>query len=118
MNKVLLNELKKVAVAQIDFNESTKELFIPKTLKFSNKTLKKGKVYRISLELFVTNPSESSILASNWNRGIVPKYDDYLVEVVDKLGNMVQVNGVAVADPTSNFYGWLPDDSFEVTDQI
>lgn len=114
MNKILYNELKKVTATNITFDENTKELFIPKTLMISNKSLHKDQAYKIKLEPFVTNPYQGSTLASNWNSGIIPKHDEYLVEIIDKMANMIKVNGVAVEDNTDTFFGWLPDDSFTV----
>lgn len=114
MNKLLYKELQKVRATDIKFDENTTELFIPKTLIISNAALNKGVVYRIKLEPFITNPYQSSTLASNWNNGVIPKYDEYIVEIVDKMANMIKVNGVAAANTAEQFFGWLPDNGFTV----
>ena len=31
---------------------------------------------------------------------------------------MIQINGVATEDPTDNFYGWIPIDSFEIIKKL
>lgn len=118
MKKIVYNELKKVSVAQLEFDESTKSLFIPKTIKILNSSLKQGEVYRIKLEEFITNPYRSSTLASNWNNGVVPKHSEYIVEIVSKMANMIKVNGVAVEDQSDSFYGWLPVDKIEILEII
>ena len=114
MNKLIKEQLLKVTATKIEFNDDTTELFIPKTLVISNASLKKGMVYRIKLEPFITNPNPSSTLASNWNNGIIPKYDEYYADIIDRMGVMIKVNAVAVEDNTSQFVGWLPDNGFTV----
>ena len=113
MNKILLNELKKVTATEIDFDDNSTKIFIPRSLKISNRSIKIGKVYRILINKSIIN-SSSSILISNWNDGNFPKYDEYIVEIISKVGNMIKVNGVSVEDNSSQFFGWLPNDSFEI----
>lgn len=105
MKKILFDELNKVTSVKLDFNLSTTELFIPKTIKILNSALKKGSVYTIELADFIVMPGVSSTLASNWNGGIVPKHKKYIVEIVDNMANMIKVNGVAVDDNSDQFYG-------------
>lgn len=118
MKKILFDELNKVTSTKLDFTLSTNELHIPKTVKILNSALKKGSVYTIELAKFITMPSVSSTLASNWNSGIVPKHNKYIVEIVDNMANMIKVNGVAVEDNTDQFYGWLPSNGFDVINKI
>ena len=113
MNKILVNELKKVTATEINFSESDTKIFIPRSIKILNSSLKVGSVYRIKLKDFITNPSEGSTLAANWNNGLIPKYQEYLVEVLDFMVNMIKVNGVATNDNSNQFIGWLPLDGFE-----
>jgi len=113
MNKILYNELNKVTATKIDFKPGDTKIFIPRSIKILNTSLKKGEVYRIKLKSFILNPSSGSTLASNWNNGIIPKYSEYLVEILDGMANMIKVRGVAVDDETSLFIGWLPMDGFE-----
>ena len=114
MNKILLNELKKVTATKLEFDDNTTSIFIPKTLKILNTSVKQGEVYKIRLEEFITNPYQSSTLASNWNNGIVPKHSEYIAEIVTKMANMIKINGVAVEDSSDSFYGWLPIEGFEI----
>lgn len=114
MNSIIKKELQKVTATELEFNDKTTSIFIPRSLKILSGSLKKDTIYRIKLDSLVTNPSSNSTLASNWNNNKVPKHSEYLIEVIDKLGNMIKVNGVAVEDQSDNFFGWLPTDSFEV----
>ena len=114
MNSIIKDQLAKVTATELNFDEKTTSIFIPKTLKITGASLKKGAVYRVKFLESVTNPSQGSTLASNWNAGKVPKHSEYLAEVIDKLGNMIKFNGVAIEDQTDNFYGWAPIDCFEV----
>lgn len=114
MKKIIADELKKVSATKIEFDENTTSIFIPKTIKILNTSVKQGEVYRIKLEEFITNPYQSSTLASNWNGGIVPKYSEYIAEITTKLGNMIKINRVATDDYTYNFCGWLPVEGFEI----
>jgi len=114
MNSIIFEQLKKVTATELNFDESSHHIFIPKSLKILSGSLKKDTVYRIKLFDSVINPSKDSTLAANWNNNKVPKHSEYFIEVIDKLGNMIKINGIAVDDQTDNFYGWVPTDSFEV----
>lgn len=113
MNSIIKNELKKVTAVEINFSDSDTKIFIPRSIKILNSSLKVGSVYRIKLKENITDPFSGSTLASNWNSGIIPKYSEYLVEVQDGMANMIKVNGVAVEDNSNQFVGWLPLDGFE-----
>lgn len=117
MNKIIKEQLKKVTATNIQFTDDTQNIFIPKTIKIINSSLKKGDVYLIHLFDSVANPSSSSTLASNWNAGKVPKNDTYIAEIINNMSKMIKVNGVSVVDDTDNFYGWLPYDGFEVLEK-
>ena len=116
MNKILYEQLKKTSIP-LEFDEDTKKLFIPKMIKFSSGLVKAGEIYRIKLSKSITNPDQNSTLASNWNNGIIPKHDEYIVEIISKMADMIKVNGVAVEDQSDNFYGWLPENSFEIIEK-
>ena len=112
MKKIIKDELKKVKTHKLDTDKDS--FIIPKLSKFPAGAMEIGKVYKIELHPFITNPWQSSTLAANWNNGVTPKYRVYVVEVIDRLNNMVKVNGVADLDKTSTFYGWLPEDQLDV----
>lgn len=113
MNKILYNELKKVTSTKIDFSEDDLKIFIPRSIKILNSSLKVGSVYTIKLNDTITDPFSGSTLASNWNRGIIPKHKEYIVEILEGMANMIKVNGVATEDNQDQFIGWLPLDGFE-----
>ena len=87
INFILFNELKKVTATELEFDEMTTKLFIPKSLKILSGSVKKGGVYKIKLASLITKPDSNSTLASNWNNGIIPKFEVYVVEIIDKLGD-------------------------------
>ena len=117
MNKIIQEQLSKVSMVTLEFDSNTTKLFIPQTVKINNKALQKGKIYRIRFNNSMVNPNVNSTLAANWNAGKVPQHYEYYAEIVDKMANMIKINGVAVEDATDNFFGWAPDDAFEVISQ-
>lgn len=122
MNKQIKDQLTKVKATTIEFNDNDEVIVIPLTTKFSNELLQFNVLYLIELKDFIIHPDENSTLASNWNFGKVPKYKYYKVEMVDKINNMVKVNGIAFEGDkdlfTENWYGWLPLDGFTVLKQL
>lgn len=115
MNNIIYNQLNKVKSVKINFNRDDTQIFIPKTTQILNTSVSIGEVYDIELSEIVLNPAESSTLSSNWNNGVIPKYNQYTVEIIDLMGNkMVKVNGVAIQNNSSQFYGWLPMDCFTI----
>ena len=118
MRKSIIEQLKKVTACEIDFNPEDKVINIKKTIKITGGALKVGSSYIIELNDSVTHPSSNSTLASNWNRGIVPEYSTYVVEIEENKAKMIKVNGVALDNVKSQFCGWLPYDSFEVIQKI
>ena len=113
MTKIIKNELNRVTATKVEYSDNDTHIFIPRSIKILNSSLKVGSVYKIRLNDFITNPYDGSTLAANWNGGVIPKYKEYLVEVLDFMANMISVNGVAVENNSSQFIGWLPLDGFE-----
>jgi len=118
MNKVIKDQLSKVRSVKLDYDNNTTELYIPKTVEVIPTALNQGDVYIIELEDFILNPLANSTLASNWNAGKVPKYKQYKVEFLEKIGTMYKFNGIALNNGqeiyTENWYGWFPENSFKV----
>ena len=118
MNKQLKEQLNKIKSTKVDFNDNSEKIVIPKTTKYLNESIKKDVLYFIELFDFIINPDINSTLASNWNNGKVPKYKYYKVELVERMGNMVKLNGIAVVDGkdilTESWYGWIPLDGFKI----
>ena len=122
MNKQIKDQLLKVKATTIEFKDNDEVIIIPLTTKFSNSLLRANVLYLIEIKDFIIHPDKNSTLASNWNNGKTPKYKYYKVEVVEKLNNMVKLNGIAFVDSkdilTENWYGWLPLDGFTVLKQL
>jgi len=114
MNKLIKDQLDNVTSTKIEYDANTTHIYIPKTIKVLNTSMKVGSVYDIELFDSITSPPPSSTLASNWNNGVIPKYKLYTVEVIGSMAKMIRVNGVAMEDNSSSFYGWLPLDGFEI----
>jgi len=114
MNKLIKDQLNNVTSTKIEYDENTTHIFIPKTIKVLNTSMKVGCIYDIELFDSIVNPPPSSTLASNWNNGVVPEYKLYTVEVISNTAKMIKVNGVAMENNASQFYGYLPSDGFEI----
>lgn len=65
MNKFIKNELEKVTVTEIKFDDNTTSIFIPKTTSWNLTSLKTDKCYLIELDDNLLNPTANSSLASN-----------------------------------------------------
>lgn len=122
MNNIIKKQLDQITATNIEFNDDTTEIFIPKTTSYNLKSLKKDSVYLIELNDSLLNPSSSSTLASNWNAGRVPKYKHYNAEVNSVMNKMVQVTAVPIINGEAiykeQFYGWLPFDQIKVIKQL
>lgn len=118
MNKLIKAQLSKITSTEVSYDDDTTEIFIPKTIKIVAGALKQGECYEIELKDFILNPSENSTLASNWNRGVVPKYKTYVAEIQQNLSKMIKVLAVAKEDSLYQFDGWLPYDGFTVISKL
>lgn len=122
MNSIIKKQLEKVTATNIEFNDDTTSIYIPKTTSYNLTSLKKDCCYLIELDDSLLNPSFNSTLASNWNAGRVPEYKHYNAEVNSVLNKMIQVTAVPIINGeavyTKQFYGWLPFDHIKVIKQI
>ena len=110
MNKIIRDQLNKVTSVQLDFNDDTTHLYIPKTEKILVSSLKVGGVYTIELDNSLLYPSSTSTFSANWNGGRVPRNKSYVIEIIDILQGYIKCNGVAVNDNSDDWFGWLPID--------
>lgn len=126
MNKFIKEQLLKCKVANIpDFNDTTTHIFIPKTVCCktaeipNNEKMKLNACYLVKLEDYIINPYPGFTLHDNWNKGIIPKYSCMKIFVKNKVGKMIQVDGIAF-DVSNNQYidytwqGWLPEKSINI----
>lgn len=122
MNKVIKDQLSKVRSSNIQFDDNTTEIFIPKVTETVPQALNIGDIYLIRIDDSVLHPASNSTLASNWNAGKVPKYSTYQVEFIDKMSNMYKFNGIAIEDGkplySENWFGWFPENGFKVISKV
>lgn len=122
MNNIIKKQLEKVTATNIEFNDDTISIYIPKTTSYNLTSLKKDNCYLIELDDSLLNPSSNSTLASNWNAGRIPEYKYYNAEINSILNKMVQVTAVPVINGEAiyikQFYGWLPFDQIKIIKQL
>ena len=95
MNRLIKKQLMNLKSVNIDFNDNTTKIIIPKTAEIIPEALIKGNVYLIELNDLALHPASNSTLASNWNAGKVPTYRCYKVELIDIMNDMYKFNGIA-----------------------
>lgn len=121
MNKLISNELKKVAVADLSNHDKTKnEFIIPR---FKQVRLEENSYYLIKLDDALLKPDGMSTLSANWNKGTVPPHKYMKVDVSRVMGKMVQVNGLGYdydkkEDLSVMWSGWLPVTQIEVISKL
>lgn len=79
--------------------------------KLDDLTPQVGGSYIIELANYITHPSENFTLASNWNRGIVPKSNCLKCVITQIMGKMIKVDGIGYngEDLKDSYVGlWLP----------
>lgn len=116
MNKLIRAQLEKVTVTDLDFNEDTTSILIPKTVKLGLKSLNVGGCFAITLSDVLLRMPSNSTLAVNWNGGNMPTSKKYMIEVLDKMNNMIKVNGAPIGISAQNFRGWIPIEYIESVD--
>lgn len=114
MHKIIKDQLARITSTNIEFDDSTTSIFIPKTVQILKTALHRNTLYRIRLSDTIVHPSSNSTLASNWNAGRVPKNYEYNVELLDIMNGMYKFNGVAVDDPSDCLFHWVPENGFEI----
>lgn len=121
MNKLVKEQLAKCKVAQVPpYDENTTHLRIKK---YNEIKIAENNYYLIRLHSSVTNPPSNSVLASNWNNGLVPRHSHYKCEVIKIFGTMIKINGLAYdinanRDIDEIWTGWLPLDGIEVIKKL
>lgn len=120
MNKIIKRELEKVREVNLNYDDNTTKLYIPKKVGIK---LNVGNCYIIKLSDYMVNPPLDSPIVVNWNSGNIPKYKYYKIDVNKIMGNMVNVNGVAYdfenkKDIYEMWSGWIPSSEFEILESI
>ena len=119
MNKIIKEQLKRITKAKVEFDDSTTHILIKKDVKISPEI---GKSYLIHLHNSITHPNETSVLACNWNHNIVPKSDYYVCTIIQKMGNMIKINGqsfnnISYSFNEDVFNGWLPLNEIDILER-
>lgn len=123
--KFVKEELKKCKYAKVSelINNEDNNITKIKIEKLKEICLEENKYYLIQLSDYVTNPSNSSTLSSNWNNNTYPKYSYWKVEISKIMANMVKINGVAFdyqkgIDINELWSGWVPIDSIFIIEEL
>jgi len=115
MNKIIQKQLSKVKSVNLDYNDDTLKIVIPKTTKILSKAMDVGKVYLIELDDTLNSDSE---ISSGWNNGKFPSSKFYIAELLNVSSNMYKFNGVAKDNQLDNWFGWLPGDRIKVLEKL
>lgn len=122
MNSIIKDQLSKCRVAVIpQFEDTVTHICISKINKVQTENMVSNRVYLIRVKPSVKT---NDTIAFNWNNGLKPLYEYYKVEKVGVVGNMIKVNGFAVDTETGDsiytkpFYGYLPNDGFEILEEV
>lgn len=122
MNKIIKKQLENCRVAEIpNLEDSATHIYIKRVLNILPINMLKNHLYLIRIKPSVKS---NDTIAYNWNNGIHPIYDLYKVEKLDEVGNMIKLNGIAVDKTTgeniynNSFYGYLPNDGFEIIEEV
>lgn len=125
MNPIIKKQLEKCQIAQIPkFDEDTLELIIPKQCPQGSAALTLEHYYQIELADYLLNPPPEFNLHINWNRGVIPSSKVMRVYPIQKLGNMVKVDGCGYDPSTESltedqYMGlWLPADGIKILKEI
>lgn len=79
-----------------------------------------GKCYVIQLHDSLFDPN--SILAINWNRGVLPRCRFYQIDVIQVMQSMIKINGLGYnynpMQIEDRFSGWLPLEEIDVLSEL
>lgn len=118
MNKLTEEQLHKVVVADLSNHDlSTHTYLIPK---YRNIRLETDKTYIIKLD---DSMMTSNLIHTNFNKGIVPKYNYLKVVVSNIAGDMIHIDGFAYNPETKEdinylWSGWVPLKQMDVIERI
>lgn len=117
MNKIILEQLKKVMVADLSNAKNNPYNFI--IPKYEKDRFEENKCYLIQLDknLIINNPN--SIVQINWNNNTYPQYEYLKIDVCKIMGKMIKVNSIAYDNNTNQdidimWSGWLPIDFIKI----
>ena len=116
MNKLIKKELEKLNITEEQAKET---IFIPKVneIKLEEDSFNFIKVLPPAL-----NPPANSLIVCNWNGGVIPTSEYYQCMLIQKVGDMIKVNGMS-CDYNKNitnkvFNGWFKLSEIEVLEKM
>ena len=124
MNPIIKKQLENCKVANIpEFTEETTQICIPKGSVLNVTHYQVGQCYLVELSDYLLTPSDGNTLASNWNKGTVPKYKYYKCEIVKIVGKMIcilgyGVNPVTGRDTSDLWEGWVPQSGIRLVQKL
>lgn len=119
-SKLVKKELQKVQFADLsDYNKETRTYKIPKNVGFK---IDVGNSLLIKLDAYILN-KENNVLATNWNKGSIPQYSYYKIEITKIMGKMILVDGLAFDYETNQdisdvWSGWLPLEHISIVKRL
>ena len=124
MNPLIKKQLENCKVANIpDFDDNTTHITISKGSVVNVSQYQIGKYYLVELADYVVNPPDGSTLASNWNKGSVPRYKYYKCEITKLVGKMICILGcgydaVNYKDTNDLWEGWIPQEGIKILQEL
>ena len=83
-----------------------------------------GHIYIICLEDYIINPTDNFTLSSNWNAGIVPKSKYMMAQLMQRVGKMLQFDGIGYDISTGEYKEdvykglWLPQGGIQIIKEV
>lgn len=126
MNKFIKEELLKCKSVEIPtFTDDTLQIIIPRRSEqiLDAEKFELNQCYLVHLEEYIIKPYPGFTLHDNWNKGVVPKYQDMKIYVNKKIGKMIFVDAIAYdatngTDINYSWSGWLPEGSINIIKKI
>lgn len=124
MNKLILDQLQKCEHCSVPtYDENTTMLFIPKHSVKKPLVLEKDHCYQIEIADYILNPTEGFTLSQNWNSGTNPPTKVMNICVIQIMGKMIKIEGIAFDDQAQcplnqTWTGWLPQTAIKIRGEI
>lgn len=102
------------------YNPDTDTYFLPKRTTIK---LEQGKAYIVELDDILLQENGDYVLQFNWNKGKTPTEKYYKIDVINIIGKMIQVVGIAYdwenkIDLNSFWNGYLPKERLKVLEVL
>ncbi len=114
IDPIIRQQLENCKVADVPrLQEDQYTYIIPQGAKVKISPYQVGKCYLVSLSDEMLHPSAESVIASNWNGGLIPKHRYYKCEINKVMGTMVKLVGCGYIpendiDTFDLWDGWVP----------